>query len=148
MKPIQTLLAQGMAMPFTYLLMLTVACALNPDFDVIHAEPRGLGRARANYPFVYDCGMVAIAFAGFLAGIGLTAAGNVGCHSLWDVLAGVSFLLASTGLAMAGLFPFPDQLHFGFGLTIAAALTPLFGALSVWRSADRSISVVLATGFF
>lgn len=144
---LRALLACGMAMPFIYFLMLAASRILTPGFDLLHREPSELGLVSAAHPLVYNFGMVATGLVGLLASSGLMASSNIGRGSLWVVWAGVTLLLASLGVTMAGLFPLPNRLHYGFGLTTAAVLTPLLGAASMWRLADRLAAAVLVLGF-
>ena len=139
----RALLACGVAMPAIYGLMLAVSCSLNPGFDLLRHEPSELGRAGAVYPLIYDTGMVATAAAGLLAAGALVVAPGTGRGSVWNVCAGATILLSSLGLAMAGLFPLPNPLHYGFGLTTAAILTPLFGAASLRRSGSHRAAALL-----
>jgi len=143
----RALLACGIAMPAIYFLMLIVSWRFNPGFDLMHQEPSELGRATAAYPSIYNSGMVATAIAGLIAALGLMTSRNMGRGSPWGVWAGVTVLLASGGIAMAGLFPLPNPLHYGFGLTTAAVVTPLLGAVSMWRSANPRAAMALIAGF-
>ncbi len=141
------LLECGTAMPAIYGLTLIAACMLNPGFDLIHREPSELGRATASYPMVYNVGMVATAIAGLLGAAGIMTCRTASGVSLWRVCLSVTLVLGSAGLAMAGIFPLPSPLHYGFGLTAAAALTPLFGAAAMWRLAHRLAAVLMIAGF-
>jgi hypothetical membrane protein len=137
------LLACGTAMPAIYGLTLAVSCSLNSGFGLLHHEPSELGCTGAVYPFIYDAGMVATAVAGVLAAVALVIAPGSGRGSAWNICAGTTILLASVGLAMAGLFPLPNPLHYGFGLTTVAILTPVFGAVSLRGSGSRWASALL-----
>jgi len=130
------LLLSGMLMPVIYLAMFVLAASLTPDFHWRVDEPSQLGIASAPYRLLYDTGMIATAAAGMLAAAGLF-------HGLRRtrggiVLAGATaaaLLLASAGIAMAGLFPLPSPFHYGFGLTTAGILVPAFGAFALLRTA-------------
>ena len=138
----------GVAMRALYFMMLIAACSLNPDFDPLRQEPSELGRAVAVCPLVYNSGMVATALAGMFASIGLLKASRRMRRGLrWCAGAGLSTFFGSAGLAMAGFFPLPSHLHYAFGLTIAAVVTPLFGAVSMWRSFHRFTAATLILGF-
>ena len=139
----RVLRACGIAMPAIYGLMLTTSCSLNPGFNPLRHDPSELGVADAAYPLVYDAGMVATALAGLLAGGALLVIAGARRGAAWAFCAGATVLLSSVGLAMAGLFPLPSPLHYGFGLTTAAILTPLFGAASLRRMGRRSAAAVL-----
>jgi hypothetical membrane protein len=136
----------GMAMPFIYITTLGLSWALNGRFDWVHQEPSDLGRAHANFPFIYNSGMVVTAIAGGLGSIGLMTLPSTAVGSLWHTFAGISLLLASMGLAMAGIFPLPNPLHYGFGLTLAALATPLLGASALWQSGRRVSARYLLAG--
>ncbi len=134
-------------MPLAYFVTLVVSVILNPSVDVLQQEPSELGRVNAAYPFVYNFGMVATGLTGLLAAGGLVTSQSSGRGSPWSVGAGVTILLASTGVMMAGIFPLPDPRHYGFGVTTAAVLTPVFGAVSMWRSANRLAAALLIVTF-
>lgn len=134
-------------MPLVYLVTLGMSGILNPSVDVLQQEPSELGRVNAAYPFVYNFGMVATGLAGLLAGGGLVKSRSSGRGLPWSAGAGVTILLASVGVMMAGIFPLPDPRHYGFGLTTAAALTPVFGAVSMWRSANYLAAALLIVTF-
>ncbi len=135
--------ACGIAMPVIYCLTLIIAGALNPGFDPLRREPSELGRADAVYPLVYNAGLVASAAAGLLAGAFLIGSRRGARGRVWTICAGATICLASAGLAMAGLFPLPNPLHYGFGLTMAAVLAPVFGAASLAGSGRRLAAVPL-----
>ncbi len=130
-------------MPVIYGLTLIIAGALNPGFDPLHREPSELGRADAVYPLVYNAGLVATAAAGLLAGAFLIGGHRGARGRVWTICAGAAVFLASMGLAMAGIFPLPNPLHYGFGLTMTAVLTPAFGAASLASSGRLFASVPL-----
>jgi hypothetical membrane protein len=138
----RALLMCGVAMPAIYVPTLITSCTMNPGFNLLHREPSELGCADAICPLIYDIGMVATAIAGLLAGGALVVAPGIRRSSPWNICAGATILLSSVGLAMAGLFPLPSLLHYGFGLTTAAILTPLLGAASL-RSLGRHVAAAL-----
>jgi hypothetical protein len=68
-------------------------------------------------------------------------------------------LVAGGVMAMAGLFPLPDPLHYGFNLLPVGMLTPLFAALALGAAKDAGrdraiifagfvaiVALVIATG--
>jgi len=143
----RALLGCGMAMPFIYLLALVAASLLNPDFNLMAQDPSQLGRETAALPRIYNAGMMISALAGILAGFGLLSEWGRGHGFAWRAASGITVLLASAGLGMAGLFPLPSPWHYGFGLTGIAVLTPLFGAGWMWRSMDDGAALLLLLGF-
>ena len=140
---IRRLLACGTAMPAIYVLTLIAASILNPCINPMQREPSVFGKAGSAFPFLYNAGLVVTALAGLLAAAGLISQRN----AMALVIAGGAVGLGSAGLGMAGLFPLPNPLNYGFGLPLAAGLAPPFGAAALWalgrssggRDADRAV---------
>jgi hypothetical membrane protein len=145
----RVLLKAGVAMPVIYIATVVVSALLFPGFALLERMPSDLGGPAAPYPTLYNVGMMLTGAAGGLGALGLLVAfGKVRRDwLLWGLggLAGLSLLAASVGLAMAGIFPLPNPLHYGFGLSLAGALTPLLGALALLRlgGAGKAASVLL-----
>lgn len=148
----RTLLKAGVAMPLIYLAMLAAAILLSPGFR-LGAEPASaLGASGAAHPLIYNGGLIVTAQAGILAAIGL-AIGMPALRRDWVLavlggLTALSLLAASIGLGFSGVFPLPDPRHYGYGLTAAAALTPLFGALALWRAGEARRSALVLGALF
>lgn len=141
------LLIGGMAMPVIYLAGLAIAITLNPEFDALRQPPSDLGRASAHQPLVMNLTLLATALAGVVGATGLWLALKPG-GALRALLPAVCILLASAGLAISGLFPLPNPLHYGFGLTTAGILIPVFGAVALWRSGTSRAPVLVLLGAF
>lgn len=113
-------------MPLTYFAMLAAAWALNPGLDPIRHEPSELGRAGAHAPWIYNGGMIATALLGLAGAVGLWAVlRQRRASAVLNLLTGLSLILASCGLGMAGL------------------LTPMLGAVALWRLGDRRAAGIL-----
>jgi hypothetical protein len=67
--------------------------------------------------------------------LGLT---KLGAHWALAAATGVSLAMSGAAMAMAGLFPLPDPLHYGFNLLIGGVLTPLFGAFALAAVRDAA----------
>jgi hypothetical membrane protein len=126
---------------------VAVAGLFYPGYDNIAQAPSELGAAGAPYPQIFNLGMVATSAAA-LAGAGGLVVGlrQLGSGVFLSILTGSSLALLGVSLAMSGLFPLPDPLHYGFGLSAAGLLTPLFGALAL-RRRGGAVAWVLSVAF-
>jgi hypothetical protein len=127
----RTLLAGGIAIPFIYFSSQIAAVLLNPAFNVARQEPSELECCQAVMPVVAN-GFMATGVVAVLGGLGLFVGlrrlqGNV----IFAALAGLALSLFGVAMIMSGVFPLPNPLHYGFGLTLAGILAPLFGALAL-----------------
>lgn len=127
----RALLIGGVAVPFLYFLSQIAAVLLNPGYNIAGQQPSELGCCQANMPVVANVGFIATGAAAVLGGLGLFAGlrhlrGNIA----FAALAGLALSLFGVAMTMSGVFPLPSPLHYGFGLTLAGILTPLFGALA------------------
>jgi hypothetical membrane protein len=141
------LLIGGMAMPAVYLAGLAIAIFANPEFDALRQPPSDLGRTSSHLPMMMNLTLLAAALAGVVGATGLWLALKP-AGALRAFLPALCLLLASTGLAMSGLFPLPNPLHYGFGLTTAGILIPVFGAVALWRSGTSRAPVLVLLGAF
>ncbi len=140
----RALLTAGVAAPVTYLVPYAVAALLNPGFSLTRDAPSALGETGAPNAWIFNLGLVATGLAGVLAATGLYAGLRPRTGGPW--LAGATAAataLFSLSLLMAGLFPLPDPLHYGFNASLAGLLVPLFGALTFWRAKGRR-DIILA----
>ncbi len=134
MKPCQLLMAGGIAMPLLYAVTLLVAGLLYPGYSTIAQAPSELGVAGAPCPQMFNTGVVVTAVSAIAGAIDLIfGLQRLGSGGFLAVLTGVSMALLGLAMAMAGLFPLPNPLHYGFGLTMAGLFTPLLGALALRR---------------
>ncbi len=127
----RALLIGGVAVPFLYFASQIAAVLLNPGFDIASREPSELGCCQAVMPVVANVGFITTGVAAMLGGLGLFAGlrhlhGNV----VFAALAGLGLSLFGVAMTMSGVFPLPNPLHYGFGLTLAGILAPFFGALA------------------
>lgn len=128
----RTLLAGGVAIPFIYFASQIAAVLLNPAFNIARQEPSELGCCQAVMPVVANAGFMATGVVAVLGGLGLFVGlrrlqGNV----IFAASAGLGLSLFGVAMIMSGVFPLPNPLHYGFGLTLAGILAPLFGALAL-----------------
>ena len=141
------LLWAGAAMPLVYLAALALGATLFPGYRVLEDQPSILGGADATRPFAFNTGLGLTGAMGVAGAIGIAAAlqaiGRNRIVAVMGSLTGLSLLLASVGLAMAGIFPLPSPLHYGFGLATFGALTPLLGAVAMWRLGETRTSLTL-----
>ena len=146
------LLAAGVAMPLIYLAALLVGAALFPGYRVLEDQPSVLGGPDAVTPIAFNSGLVLTGLVGIVGAIGIAAGfqtlRRTTVVALSGGLAGLTLLIASAGLAMAGIFPLPNPLHYGFGLAALGALTPLLGALALWGLGANRRTAVALTVFF
>ena len=136
------LLIGGMTMPIVYLVGLVFAIIANPGFDALRQVPSDLGRPSAHLPIIMNLTLLATTSAGLAGAGGLWLALKRG-GALRAVFPALCLLLASSGLAMSGLFPLPSPLHYGFGLTTAGILIPVAGAVALWRTGTSRVPAVL-----
>ncbi len=139
-------------MPLVYLATLTLGVALFPGYRVLEDQPSILGGPDAAQPAAFNAGLVLTGAMGVAGAIGIAAAVQAIARNpvvaLMGGLAGLSLLLASVGLAMAGVFPLPSPLHYGFGLATFGALTPLLGAVALWRPGGSGKAALTLAGLF
>lgn len=148
----RSLLGCGVAMPVIYVAVLAVAVPLFPGFDLQTQPPSLLGGPDAQHPLVFNLGVILTALAGALGALGLM----FGLPSLrrdralgvLAALTGLTLLLGSIGFGMAGVFPLSDPRHYGFGMTAAAALVPLLGAISLLRAGEGMLPALLLLAMF
>jgi hypothetical membrane protein len=148
----RTLLAAGVAMPLIYLAALALGATLFPGYRVLEDQPSVLGGPDAAQPIAFNVGLVLTGAIGVAGAIGIAAAlqtlGKNTVVTLMGGFTGLSLLLASVGLAMGGVFPLPNPLHYGFGLATFGALTPLLGAMALWRLGESRKTALTLGGLF
>jgi hypothetical membrane protein len=160
MKLARALLAAGVAVPIIYFTNLIVAEVRTPEVDPWSQLPSDLGVAGLAWAGVFNAGLVAVGAAAVLSGIGLfLGLRAIGANSVLRACAGATMLVAGVVMAMAGLFPLPDPLHYGFNMLPVGMLTPLFVALALGSAKDAGreraiifigfvaiVALVIATG--
>jgi hypothetical membrane protein len=150
MRLARVLLSGGVAVPIIYFANLIIAEVRTPEVDPWTQLPSYLGVAGLAWAPVYNAGLISAGAATMLGAIGLILGLRaIGANSVLSVCAGATMLVAGAAMAMAGLFPLPHPLHYGFNLRPIGALTPLFTALALGaaRDAGRDRAIILA-GFF
>jgi len=105
-----------------------------------------LGRADMPFHWLYNLGLLATGACGLLAAIGLLKKTRRR-NAFWARASSGALALASIGLIMAGLFPLPDPLHYGFGLTMAGGAVPLFGGIHLYKTGWKGPAVILFASF-
>ncbi|MEQ1817748.1 MAG: DUF998 domain-containing protein [Terricaulis sp.] len=127
----RVLLIGGAAVPFLYFGSQIAAVLLNPGYDIAGQQPSDLGCCQANMPIVANLGFIATGIAALMSGLGLFAGlRHLQANIVLAALAGLGLSLFGVAMTMSGVFPLPNPLHYGFGLTLAGILTPLFGGLA------------------
>ena len=97
----------------------------------------------------FNAGLIIVGAALGLGTLGLYS----GLHQLGAnrVLAGLTALSMSCvgfSMAMAGIFPLPDPLHYGFNLILVGFLTPVLGAFALRGVSGTSrAQIVIIAGF-
>ncbi|HEX3551385.1 MAG TPA: DUF998 domain-containing protein [Candidatus Elarobacter sp.] len=146
--PDRVLLAAGIAMPALYFATLILAGVANPGVSE-GLPPSMLGTAGAPHPWVFNAGAIASGVAGVLGAIGLARAlPRLGAGRVVAWLSAATVLLPCVALVMAGLFPLPNPLHYGFSLTLAGLFAPLLGAVALRRARDDAPAVMLMVAAF
>jgi hypothetical membrane protein len=142
----RSLLAGGVAMPVIYFVTLIVAGVVQPHYSHATQAPSELGAPGAAYPWIYNAGMIVTALAGAAGAFGLALGLRLRAGTVLAVLTALTVLLPSVAFAMAGLFPLPNPLHYGFNLNLTGLGTTVLGAFSLRRAADdrRSAGILVA----
>jgi len=139
------LLACGAAVPFIYFANLFGFGWLTPGFDQGSQMPSELGIAGLPFAGLFNVGLIAVGVALLLGAFGLAAGlRRIGAHWVLAEITALSMGLAGFAMAMAGLIPLPDPLHYGFNVLVAGVFTPLLGAIAIGRGRAR---VVLFAAF-
>ena len=160
MRFARLLLGTGVAVPVIYFANLIVAEVQTPEVDPWSQLPSDLGVAGLAWAPVFNAGLIAVGSAAALGAVGLFLGLRViGANIVLTALTGATMLVAGGVMVMAGLFPLPDPLHYGFNLLPVGMLTPLFGALALGAAKDAGreraiifagfvaiVSIVIATG--
>jgi hypothetical membrane protein len=147
MKSARLLLAAGVAIPSVYFTNLIVAEIRTPEVDPWSQLPSDLGVAGLAWAGVFNAGLVAVGAAAALGAIGLLLGLRaIGANVVLSACSGATMFVAGVVMAMAGLFPLPDPLHYGFNLLPVGMLTPLFVALALGaaRGAGRDRAIIFA----
>ena len=140
------LLTAGVAMPVLYGTAVVASLLLNPDFPWLDQAPSDLGRAVMPFFWLYNLGLMAAGACGLLAAIGLLKKTRRR-NAFWARASSAALALASVGLILAGAFPLPDPLHYGFGLTLAGLAIPLLGGIHLYKSGWKGPAFILFIAF-
>lgn len=147
MSGARVLLAAGVAVPLIYFANLIVAEAMTPEVNPWSQLPSDLGVAAVSWAPVFNAGLVAVGGAAALGAMGLFLGLRlIGANVVLSALTGATMLVAGGVMMMAGLFPLPDPLHYGFNLLPVGMLTPLFAALALGAAKDagRERAIIFA----
>ena len=149
MKPARALLAAGVAVPIIYFANLIVAEVRTPEIDPWSQLPSDLGVAGLAWADVFNAGLVAVGSAAVLGGVGLfLGLRAIGTNGVLSACAGATMSVAGVVMAMAGLFPLPDPLHYGFNLLPVGMLTPLLVAAALGGAKDAGLErAMIFAGF-
>lgn len=135
------LLAAGIAIPFIYCATLFGVGAITPGFDHGSQLPSELGRDGAANALVFNAGLLAVGACALLASAGLwLGLRTVGTNIILALLTALPVACLGISMVMAGAFPLPNPLHYGFNIIAGMLLTGLFGAL-VLKGAARWIAL-------
>lgn len=127
----RTLLAAGYFVPVVYFANLLTVGALTPGFDHAVHMPSELGRDGAPFATLFNTGLIVVAVLSLIAAWGLwVGLRQVGKPWLLAVTTWLCLSASAIALAMAGLYPLPHPLHYGFGMSVAAIFIPLSGAIA------------------
>ena len=139
MRASKTALAAGVSVPLIYLATLAVGGWLAPDYSHLTQYASELGMSGSPSADFFNGGILLTAVTTMAGSVGLyIAARRESLSKLWPVLAGVSLGLFGVGLVFGALFPMPDPRHGGFGLGMGVHLAPLFLALALRSSTERT----------
>lgn len=134
------LLACGIAVPFIYFANLFGFGWLTPAFDQGSQMPSELGIAGLPFAGLFNAGLVAVGVALLLGAFGLAGGlRRIGAHWALAELTALSMGLAGFAMAIAGIVPLPDPLHYGFNVIIAGVFTPLLGAIALGPGRARIV---------
>lgn len=143
------LLAGGVAVPIVYFSNLIVAEVQSPTVDPWSQLPSDLGVASVAWAPVFNAGLIAVGLAAAAGAVGLfLGLRRIGANVVLSAITGLAMLVAAFVMAMAGVFPLPNPLHYGFYLLPIGMLTPLFAAIALGaaRDAGRERTIIF-TGF-
>lgn len=127
------LLAAGVAIPFLYFATVFGVGAMTPSFDHGAQLPSELGRESMANALLFNAGLIAVGICGLLASLGLWL-GLRGGKAISDILAflvALSVACLGVSMVMAGAFPLPNPLHYGFNIIAGMLLTGLFAAFAL-----------------
>ena len=143
------LLGAGIAMPVIYFGNLIVAEAMSPAVNAWMRLPSDLGVAPLQWAPVFNAGLIAVgASAIFGAGGLFLGLRRLGAKLALSGATGLAMTVSGLVMAMAGLFPLPNPLHYGFNLLPLGMLTPLLGALALGASRDAGPDrLIVGAGF-
>jgi hypothetical membrane protein len=118
-------LTLGVLVPVIYFAALATARAFYPGFSFVRRWASEMGAADAPHPHVLNVGLMALGVVTLLSVYGfwrgLRAAGAGPVATRWTCIVVVGFAVA---MFMAGRYPMPDWLHFGFGLSFLLLVGP------------------------
>lgn len=143
----RVLLAGGVAVPVIYFANLIVAEVRSPAVDPWSQLPSDLGVASVAWAPVFNAGLIAVGLAAVAGAAGLFfGLRRIGANILLSAMTGVAMLVAGFVMAMAGLFPLPNPLHYGFNLLPIGMLTPLFATIALGAAKDawRERAIIFA----
>jgi hypothetical membrane protein len=149
------LLAAGIAIPFLYFANLFGIAAMTPGFDHGSQLPSDLGSEEtaravrqtlqcthcAGSVVAFNIGLIAVGVCALLASAGLWLGLRAsGANPILALLTALSVACLGIAMVMAGAFPLPNPLHYGFNIIAGMLLTGLFGAF-VLKGAARWIAL-------
>lgn len=136
------LLAAGVAIPFVYFATLFGVGALTPGFDHGSQLPSELGRYGMANAALFNAGLIAVGVCGLLASLGLWLGLRArGTNAILTLLIALTVASLGVSMVMAGAFPLPNPLHYGFNIIVGMLLTGLFAVFAL-KSAGRWIALI------
>jgi hypothetical membrane protein len=131
------LLAFGVAAPLVAFVSVGAAMAAYPGFDNSRQYLSELGGATAQAPLVFNAGVFAAGLMAAAAGVGfgLAVVALTGARIAGALIA-LAFGLASVGLTVSTLYPWPDPRHLIVNLGLGIQLAPLLLLAGLRRRDD------------
>lgn len=126
------LLAAGVAIPFVYFATLFGVGAVTPGFDHGAQLPSELGRDGMANAALFNVGLIAVGLCGLLASAGLWLGLRAsGTNAILALLIALTVACLGVSMVMAGAFPLPNPLHYGFNIIAGMLLTGLFATFAL-----------------
>ena len=115
----------GVAVPVLYFGSVLAAAPFYPGFSFVRQFASELGAEGAPHPYILNTGLVGVGLAGILAGRSFwRTLLELGARPIAARWTGLLIAMFGVAIVMAGLFPHPSLLHWGFGLSIPFVVAP------------------------
>jgi hypothetical protein len=142
------LLTAGVALPVIYFANLLLGGLFNPEIGHMTSAPSEYGAVDANLYVVWSIGFVLVGLAAAAAAVGLLLGlRRTGAGLLTTLPAVLAMGCVAFAFVMNGVFPLPDPLHYAFNILLPGLLTPLLGALALWKARAPLTQIALLLAF-